>query len=393
MNLLTTESVSEGHPDKVADQIAEAICDFLLQKDSQARVACEVFVNSKVIFIGGEVKSRFFKLDAKFKEDIEKLVLMVVCQHIGYTEETWGFLKGLQTKQSKIEIRLHHQSEEIDHRVGVVGAGDNSTVFGFANSDLNFFPTFQHLANLILEKINQIRKKNQLLQQQLFRFAPDGKVQILFDRVNNTVQRITLCQQFLHKLSSVEKPTIEAKIRTEVIDPIFVQLGLKPIYVLSLKDFKKGGPNADSGLTGRKLMIDNYGIFSHHGGGSFAGKDPSKTDRSLALFARFVAKHLVALNLAKEITLQISSVIGEQNPVNITPFAYDQEADLLTINRVIKKFFSWNLQKIIEQLKLRHTQFLPFGTYGYFGRLAPQSSWETINYLNQIKIWLQKNKN
>lgn len=389
--LLTTESVSEGHPDKIADQIAEAVCDFCLEQDSNARVACEVFVDSKVIFIGGEISSSLFKLDDQFKRKIKQIVQTVVKDRIGFNATTWNFFKRLNNDDSSIEIRLHQQSEEINDLVRSNGAGDNSTVFGFANSDLNYFPVFQHLANKILQKISQIRKDNQHLQKEVFSFAPDAKVQILFDNVSRVVKQITLCQQFKSKLTNTQKKFVSQKIKTEIIEPLFQDLKLKRGYLLILKDFKKGGPNADSGLTGRKLLVDNYGVFSTHGGGSFAGKDPSKTDRSLALFARFIAKHLVASGLTKVITLQVSSLIGESKLVNITPVTTDPETDLVKINDVIKNFFMWDVKRIVSELKLNQIKFFPFASYGYFGRSDLESSWEKLTYLSQIQTWIQKN--
>lgn len=392
MELLTTESVSEGHPDKIADQVAQAICDFCLQKDANAHVACEVLIDSKSIFIGGEVQSGVFKLDKQFHKDIKAIVLTVIEKRIGFTPTTWELLKKLRTDKSKIEVCLHQQSEEIDSLVGDDKAGDNSTVFGFANSDPQYFPIFQSLANAILQKINQIRRQDQQKQQSAFNFAPDGKIQILFDNNAQRLQQIVLCQQFLERLTE-SKEMIAKKIQKEIIDPLLAEFKLQKNYRFILKDFKKGGPNADSGLTGRKLLIDNYGVFAKHGGGSFAGKDPTKTDLSLALFARFVAKHLVALNLAKEITVQVSSLIGEEKLVNITPLSSDKDVKMSLIQKVIERFFTWKVGRIVNELNLKHTEFLPFATYGYFGRKHPQASWEKLTYHQTIKTWLAKTSN
>ena len=385
--LLTTESVSEGHPDKIADQVAEAICDLCLVLDPNAHVACEVFITSDAIFIGGELKSKQFSFnDSNFKKKVENVFWKIVKDEIGFDESSWG------SSWTKIKVKnhLHSQSEEINHLIEKRdGAGDNSTVFGHANSDLNYFPVFQHLANKVLKRINLIRKTEPSLQKELG-FGPDGKIQVLFCQRKRKLAQIVLCQQFVKQFTSSRRETIKLLIKNKVIKPILTELDLKDDYNLILRDFFKGGPVADSGLTGRKLMVDNYGVFSFHGGGSFAGKDPSKPDRSLALFARFVAKHIVASKIVDEITIQISSIIGQKEFVNITPVSPMKDEKLLIVQAMIKKFFLWDLDKVIKELDLLKTKFLPFASYGYFGR-SLSCSWEKLTYLQAIKEWMKAN--
>lgn len=438
--LLTTESVSEGHPDKIADQIAEAICDFCLQQDPCAKVACEVFfADCRRIIIGGEIGGqKLQKYAFHLSKDNDSLVSTSILK-AKFKERIYQIVDNVLTKidpqnsleKVNISIRLQPQSEEISASVGisqtdqinstfnlcqschekhdVLKAGDNSTVFGFANSDPGYFPVFQRLANRILQNINNIRKNNSR-EQTNFCFAPDGKVQILFDLDTRRVHRIVLCQQF-EKVGKINTTTnkverqkfkkkwaektiqIEKKIIVPLLQELRLSKELKGNNFLELKPFEKGGANADSGLTGRKLLIDTYGVFCKHGGGSFSGKDSSKTDRSLALFARFIAKHLVALKLVKEITVQVSSVFGEKRLVNITPLLSNSHPNFVVIEKIITKFFaSWDIEQIVNRLRLKHTPFFPFASYGYFGRTDLHSSWEKTTELSKIQKWLLKEK-
>lgn len=382
--LLTTETVSAGHPDKVADQIAAIFLDFFLAKDSNVKVACEVFVNKNRITIGGEMKSKILSFNIHHEKMLKSKILSFLEREIGYNQVSW---KALGRKKLDIDFLINEQSREINSLLkenNHLGAGDNSTVFGFATNtpQTNYFPPFQKLANMILQKIDYIRHQDNLFQNEM-QFAPDGKIQIAF--AHNSLVQIVLCQQFL------EEGNLEFKInqiKKEIIFPLAKKLNIifAPNFQFFLKPFFLGGPAADSGVTGRKILIDNYGTFAYNGGGSFSGKDPSKSDLSLALFARFVAKHLVALNLGfSEITIQVSSIIGNPNLVNITCLNFDScisSSEQAKINKIIQTFFSWSFEEIIEKLHLKSIRYLPYTKYSYFGNdTAP---WEQLSLLSLI---------
>lgn len=387
---LTTESVSAGHPDKIADQIAEAVLDFCLQRDSEARVACEVFVTSEKIHIGGEIKSKF-EINDDVKAQIRRIVWKIIKEDIGYTEVSWKNLAKLQ-----IAFFFTHQAKEIDKLVSKkhVGAGDNSTVFGYASNDnATYFPPFQQLANQILQEIQTIRQTNNNLQKELL-LAPDGKIQIFYEE--DKLHKIVLCQQFLHKSILQKQELIKKKIKKKIIDKIVTKMNQNKQFEFQIIPFIQGGPKSDSGLTGRKIMIDTYGTLIQHGGGSFAGKDPSKTDKTLALFARFIAKHIVALGLSQEITIQISSTIGISDLQNITciQLSEDGKENKKMISKIIARFFSWDIEEIVEKFALKNQKYYPLSSYGYFGRegLDVQTKWEELSLLKKIRTW-RKNLN
>lgn len=384
---LTTEAVSAGHPDKIADRISEKMLDFFLEKDENAHVACEVFVTKKSIILGGEIKTNF-KIDDQIKAEIKQLIQDLLKKEIGYNETSWKELNKLE-----IKFFWNQQSEEIDQMVSKknhqVGAGDNCTTFGYANNDKNYFPIFQNIANNILQKIHLWRKK-ELKWQRLLQFAPDGKIQIIYQE--DKIIEIVLCQQVLKNWTPKQKEENKKIIREKIIKPILILFEFKEFnFDLKIIDFQLGGPASDTGLTGRKIIVDSYGTGIPHGGGCLAGKDPSKTDKSLSLFARYVAKHIVALGLAEEITIQISSIIGKPELVNITCLKNDAFThNKKLIKRIIRKFFWWDLEKIINKLDLKQQKYFPFSKYGYFGSLHKEPSWEKLDLLKKIKTELNK---
>ncbi len=369
-NWFSTESVNEGHPDKIADQIAETILDYVIKLDPEAHVACEVIVMNKKIMIGGEIKMIEDKLSKNFYNEIINLTKKVIKQDIQYLEKDWNNLEDLI-----IEVFIQTQSSEIDEKVAPdktkIGAGDNSTVYGWAeqSSNSNHFPIFQYLANEILKAINTIRKNSNAE----FSFAPDGKIQIV--TCNDTLKKIVLCQQFNNNVKKQNNEETANRIKTVIITPLLERiLDKAEDFDLEFIPFYNGGPVADTGLTGRKIAVDNYGTYVRHGGGSFSGKDITKSDRSLALFARFVSKNIIFLNLASSIEIQITSQIGQTQKF---VFGYSAtNGDEEKILKILAYFSEWSFKDIIDKLQLQKVSFQKFSHFGYFGRDDFDAFWE-----------------
>lgn len=385
-NMFNTESVSEGHPDKIADQISELILDYFMEKDKNSHVACEVYITNNIIIVGGEIRS---KIDFKNEEEeIRKKIINYFKNELKFDEKTWP---NLCNDKLKILFLLQEQSSEICEKVlvktgkKITGAGDNTVVFGFANNDKNndYFPKFQTLANRILFDIQKKRKeKNSSLP-----FAPDGKIRITIE--DEKLNKIILCQQFseINYKNIKIKEEYKKNIKDKIIIPILTKLKINKDFKFDLICFNKGGPYADTGLTGRKLMIDTYGCFSRHGGGAFAGKDLTKTDKTLALFARFIAKHITALELTNEIEIQISSYIGQENNFDISYYVKNnKENKHELIKKVLDFFINWNLDKIISVLNLKEVKFIECAKYGYFGPDRKEYFWEKLIFIEKLKI-------
>lgn len=370
------ESVSEGHPDKVCDQIAEAILDYCLKIDSNAHVACEVFVTKFKLIIGGEVRfhQKNIKL-ASLKSDISQLAKSVINQ-IGYTPQTWKSLNEL-----KIDYLINEQSNEIHNQVDQNNSlkfGDNTIAFGHATSieHIQYFPIKQAIANLIMQKLNLVRKNPNLNRK--WNMAPDGKIEIIWK--NQSIDRIFLSQQFVVNHNQSKDHNFCRHLFTEIILPVISQYNIQTnqnlVNNFKLTAFFEGGPSADTGLTGRKLMIDSYGTLVNHGGGSYIGKDVTKGDLTLALYARFIAKHLVKSKLCKTITIKVSTVIGNKDVFVKTTSKLD---NFDQINRILKAVFKWDLSKIVAKLNLKKLEYRHFATYGFFGRDDIYAPWEQID--------------
>lgn len=379
------ESVSAGHPDKVCDQIAAAVLDYCLAKDANAHVACEVFATSNHLIIGGEITFHKKTLNvATIKDDIHQLARKTI-HAIGYNDKSWKGLSNLQ-----IHYFINEQSQELKAQVDrnhLPRTGDNSISFGYAcrENAHNFFPLEQYLANQIMQKISQIRLDHNRNRE--WQFAPDGKIEIVWNHFR--CQAIYLSQQFLPSYSSVHSADdLKTKILQKIIQPLFQRFGVETtsewLQNSKLTPFVSGGPNADTGLTGRKLMIDSYGTFIRHGGGSYIGKDPTKGDISLALYARYIAKHLVYAEVCDEIIIKVSTVVGAKDVLISTTSRHQNR---LIIQKVFANVFNWTFGEIIQRLKLSQISYLPFASYGFFGRSERTASWEKIDLqlIKQIK--------
>lgn len=374
--LFTSESVSEGHPDKVCDQISDAILDACLTIDSNAKVGCEVMATYKKIIISGEVK-------LNGEVNFEKIARQVLL-NIGYNHpET-----SLDGNTFPIEVIMNQQSPEISNLVNKkeLGAGDQGLMFGYAtNATSNMMPLPITITNDIMKLATNLRKNGK------FKWAyPDMKAQITLDITNKTKP---ILKNVVMAIQCANNHFEDVKVfaAKNIIKPVIEK------YNLSLKDakiiintFNVGGPKADVGLTGRKIIVDTYGGWSRHGGGAFSGKDGSKVDRSGSYMARYVAKNIVQAGLTDECEIQLSYVIGQANPTSLFIDCFGTEK--ININKILKiinKVFDFRPSQIIETLSLDQPIFSKTSAYGHFGNVLTLP-WEKTNKVKEIKEELKK---
>ncbi|WRQ32464.1 methionine adenosyltransferase [Bacteroidales bacterium MB20-C3-3] len=373
--LFTSESVSEGHPDKVADQISDAILDEFIRQDSNSKVACETFVSTGLVVIGGEVNSTAYV-------DIQQIARRVI-NRIGYTKAEYMF----DGNSCGILSAIHEQSPDINRGVDVAvpeeqGAGDQGMMFGYACTDTEeFMPLPLTLSHIALLELAKIRREG----VEMTYLRPDSKSQftIEYNDNNNPVRVHTIVISTQHD-EFAEDSVMQAKIKEDVRSiliprligrlPDYTQKLFKGDYILHVNPTGKfviGGPHGDTGLTGRKIIVDTYGGKGAHGGGAFSGKDPSKVDRSAAYAARHIAKNLVAAGVAKEALVQLAYAIGVAKPVSVFVNTYGTAAGGLTdgeIALVIQDVFDLRPAKIIERLQLKYPIYEMTAAYGHMGR-------------------------
>ncbi|MCI7535452.1 methionine adenosyltransferase [Candidatus Avelusimicrobium faecicola] len=358
----TSESVSKGHPDKVCDQISDAVLDAILAKDKTARVACETYITRGLVVVGGEITTRTWV-------DVEQIARQVI-KDIGYTEAKFGF----NGDTCAVVNVIGKQSPDISQGVDVGGAGDQGLMVGYAvDETLEYMPLSLVLANNILKNLEKARKEKTLPY-----LGPDAKSQVTVEYVDGKpvrVDTIVLSTQhtpeILDKTGTKITEKSKREIETVAILPIvkkWIDKNTK-IYINPTGKFVIGGPQSDTGLTGRKIIVDTYGGRCPHGGGAFSGKDPTKVDRSAAYMARYIAKNIVAAKLASECTVQIAYAIGRDEPVG---FYVDTDgtgkiADE-KLAEIARKIFPLTPRGIIEHFKLRNPIYLQTAAYGHFGR-------------------------
>ena len=376
--LFTSESVGPGHPDKLCDQISDAILDEIMKRDPYAHTAIECLATTELVVVSGEVSANF-----DFKTiDYEKIVRDTI-RNIGYTSKELGI--GCDT--CKVEIIIKNQSGDIAmgvNRDNDIGAGDQGIMFGYAcNETKHYMPLAIDMAHRIMEKATELRKSGE------FKGArPDMKSQVTVDYTNETkIDTILVSIQHDEDINEVE---FKKYIKDSIIDEVVDEYGLNHDYRLLINPtgrFVKGGPDGDTGLTGRKIIVDTYGGSAAHGGGAFSGKDCTKVDRSAAYALRYIAKNLVAAGLCKKCQLQASYAIGVSEPTSITVNTYgtgklsDQE-----ILAIVKKHFDLTPKGIIETLDLRKPIYLRTATFGHFGRDG--FSWEKLDKVDTLKQYL-----
>lgn len=374
--LFTSESVSEGHPDKIADQISDGILDSYLEKDPDAKVACECLITTNHLVIAGEVK-------ANIKPEINPIkIAKTILERIGYNSDEVGF----DHNKAKYTVLLHEQSREINISVSEGGAGDQGLMFGYAcNETDQFMPMPIFLAHQFMQRLAAFRKSGIIPW-----LLPDAKSQVTVKYKNGKpigIDNVVISTQ--HK-SDITQPEIRETLVEQLIKPIlneYFPFG-KPEYLINPSgSFTIGGPHGDTGLTGRKIIVDTYGGSSPHGGGAFSGKDPSKVDRTGAYAARYVAKHIVASGIADRCTIQISYAIGKPDPTSLYVNLHGTgRVDEINLSTIIKELFDLRPDAIIKTLDLKRPIYLPTAVYGHFGK--ENLPWEILD--NQIISRLTK---
>jgi len=376
---LTSESVAEGHPDKLCDQISDAVLDEVLRQDKNGRVACETYVTMGLIVVGGEITTSGFV-------DIHNLVRKLL-YNIGYTHPKYG----LDYQTCAILNAIHSQSPDIAQGVNRGGAGDQGIMVGYACKETKeLMPLPIILAHRLVQRMAEVRKKNILNY-----LGPDGKSQVTVEYENGKPKRVdsvVLACQHTEDILDKTKRYITQEAREELIKtialPVLGDLVDKntKFYVNETGKFVIGGPQSDTGMTGRKIVVDTYGGIISHGGGAFSGKDPTKVDRSASYMARYIAKNIVSAEIAEKCCVQLAYVIGRAEPLAIFVDTYGtgkvSEEKLI---KVIKKVFALTPRGIIEMLDLLRPIYLKTACYGHFGRNEPEFTWEKTDKVREIQ--------
>ncbi len=379
--IISSESVTEGHPDKICDQISDAILDSILKDDPDAHVACECFVTTGLVLVGGEITT-----SKVCNVEYEKIIRDTI-KEIGYNDSSIGF----DYRGCAIINTVHSQSADIAQGVkkDIVeeqGAGDQGIMYGYATNETpEYMPLPIVLAHKLTLKLTEVRKNGTLSF-----LRPDGKSLVAVEYENGKpirVEAIVIAAQHIEEATNEE---IESGIIKEVIEPVIpaslVDEKTK-IFINRTGRFVTGGPHGDAGLTGRKIIVDTYGGVDSHGGGAFSGKDPSKVDRSASYAARYVAKNVVAAELADKCEIQVSYAIGEPKPlaVNIECFG-TEKVSIEILKEAITCIFDFRPGNIIEHLKLKRPIYQKTSCYGHFGRELPDFTWEKTDLVKKLKI-------
>jgi len=379
--IFTSESVTEGHPDKMADQISDAILDHIIASDPRARVACETLLSNGFCIIAGELKTTTY---APMQEIARKVI-----KEIGYTSAEFGF----DYRSAGVLNGVGEQSPDINQGVdqagGEIGAGDQGLMFGYACSETKeLMPLPISLAHKLTAKLAEVRKNGTLPY-----LRPDGKAQVSVRYVDGKPTEVTTVVVSTQHGEEVDQETLRKDVLAEVIEAVIPQsLRAKDIvyHINPTGRFVIGGPQGDAGLTGRKIIVDTYGGSCPHGGGAFSGKDPTKVDRSAAYAARHVAKNLVAAGAADKVTIQIAYAIGVVKPVSIMVetegTAAVEEAE---IEACVKALFDLTPAGIIKALDLLRPIYKKTASYGHFGREDEEFTWEKLDRVDEIKAYLK----
>jgi S-adenosylmethionine synthetase len=385
----TSESVTEGHPDKICDQISDAILDAMLEQDSNARVAVETMVTTGLVHVAGEVSTDSY---VEIPAIVRKTVL-----GIGYNSSRMGF----DGASCGVSVSIGQQSPDIAQGVdqglemrdgGSVdpyesqGAGDQGLMFGYASNETSsYMPTAISLAHKLSEKLSHVRKSGQVSF-----LRPDGKTQVTVGyegTIPRTIEAVVVSTQHTENVSQAE---IHEAVQSFVIRPILEESGLDYVdakfFINPTGKFVVGGPQGDAGLTGRKIIVDTYGGASRHGGGAFSGKDPSKVDRSAAYAMRWVAKNVVASGAADRAEVQVAYAIGVANPVGLYLETFGTEnVDTAKIEKAMREIFDLRPRAIVESLDLLRPIYSKTAAYGHFGRELPEFSWEKLNRVEELR--------
>jgi len=378
--LFTSESVTEGHPDKVCDQISDAVLDSVLHQDATGRVACETFITTGLVIVGGEITTRGYV-------DIPTLVRKLVAD-IGYTHPKYGF----DAKSCAILNAIGPQSPDIAQGVDIGGAGDQGLMVGYATDETpELMPMPISLAHRLCMQLAAVRRKGTLGY-----LGPDGKSQVTIEYhggIPARIDTVVVSSQHTDEILDSSGKSITEQARREIIDAV-----VKPVIPAGMLDEKTrylvnptgkfliGGPQSDTGITGRKIIVDTYGGMAAHGGGAFSGKDPTKVDRSAAYMARYIAKNVVAAGLARKCTIQLAYAIGVAEPVSVMMWCDGTERiPEERITELARKLFPLTPRGIIERLDLRRCEYVKTAAYGHFGREIEGFTWERTDMVADLQ--------
>ncbi|MFJ6208976.1 methionine adenosyltransferase [Lysinibacillus sp. NPDC092081] len=377
--LFTSESVSEGHPDKIADQISDAVLDAALSQDPLSRVACEVFTTTNTVIVGGEITT-------KAELDIEKIARDTLIG-IGYTDDKFG----IDGHNCNVQVLVHTQSPDIAMGVDSssdtkeVGAGDQGIMFGFATNETeNYMPLAIEMAHMLVKRATEQRKNGQ------FKWArPDMKSQVTIDYTDSMQPKIDTVLMSIQHDDDFDQVAFIDYVTEKVIKAVAKQFGMNEDFRILINPtgrFVVGGPHGDAGLTGRKIIVDTYGGAARHGGGAFSGKDCTKVDRSAAYAARYVAKNIVAAGLADKCEIQLSYAIGVSEPISIALETFTTEKVAKEeILIAIRQLFDLTPTGIINMLNLRKPQYQQVAAYGHFGRSDVNVTWEKTDKVLELQ--------
>jgi S-adenosylmethionine synthetase len=376
-HLFTSESVTEGHPDKIADQISDSVLDVLIAEDPTSRVACETLVTTGLAFIAGEITTQAYA-------DLAGIVRETI-KGVGYTRAKYGF----DYETCAVISAIHEQSPDIAQGVDPGGAGDQGLMFGYACRETDeLMPLPIMLAHKLTRRLSEVRREGVLDY-----LRPDGKSQVTVEYDGNRPVRVEAVIISAQHSSMIKTDVIREDIREKVIEAVIPAELLDEqtkFYINPTGRFVTGGPQGDCGLTGRKIIVDTYGGVGSHGGGAFSGKDPTKVDRSASYMARHVAKNIVAAGLADRVELQIAYAIGVADPVSIMADTMGTgKVDEGQLVEAIREVFPLTPKGIIDYLDLRRPIFKKTAAYGHFGRTEPEFTWEATGKSSDLKAFFK----
>ena len=371
--LFTSESVTEGHPDKIADQISDAVLDAVLKDDPMGRVACETLVTTGLVVVAGEITTKTYV-------DFSDIARQVI-RDVGYTRAKYGF----DADTCGVICAIKKQSDDTAMGVDTGGAGDQGLMFGFACDETpELMPMPIQIAHQLTRRLAEVRKS-----KKLDFLRPDGKSQVTIEYIDGRPARVDCVVISTQHSEKISLHDLQDAILTEVIKPVLAKHMVDKhtkYHINPTGRFVVGGPMGDAGLTGRKIIVDTYGGYSRHGGGALSGKDPTKVDRSACYMARYVAKNIVAAGLARKVEVQLAYAIGVAEPVSVMADTFGTGIiPNAQLTEIIRAFFKLTPKGIIDTLDLRRPIFRPTATYGHFGRTGPGFTWEHTDKADAIR--------
>ncbi|MBV9760059.1 MAG: methionine adenosyltransferase [Acidobacteriaceae bacterium] len=371
--IFTSESVTEGHPDKIADQVSDAVLDAVMAEDPKGRVACETLVTTGICIVAGEITTKTYV-------DIPKLVRGVI-QHIGYTDAAFGF----DSKTCAVNNMIQAQSPDIAMGVDTGGAGDQGLMFGYACDETDeLMPLPIMLAHKLVRRLSETRREGQLPY-----LRPDGKSQVSVEYVDGKPRRVDAVVVSTQHDDDVSSAQIESDVKKHIINRVIPSEMIDSqtkFHINPTGRFVIGGPHGDTGLTGRKIIVDTYGGMGRHGGGAFSGKDPTKVDRSACYMARYVAKNLVASGLASRVEVQLAYAIGVAEPVSVMVNTFGTgKIEDQRMAELVREHFALTPKGMIEHLNLRRPIYRKTAAFGHFGRTEETFTWEATDRAEELR--------